>query len=203
MIYTWQKECLCICNKNTIYTSVQYDPDFCCLPVQYTAFHDAVSVDRNNLNQSLWKYCIYSKYLDRQQAWPHRPNNVDPDQMLQNAASVLGLHCLPLVQQTSTINKNGLIQIKERSDKVLNISGEYDRGWSGLSVLHAQSTLGKNFSRQQIDHIFLILPRKQILIFHANCLHQRQFAWNVKSCFLRKIRKISSICCLLNLPREW
>ena len=31
---------------------------------------------------------------------------------------------------------------------------------------------------------FLIFPRKQDLTFHANCLYWRQFAWNIKSCFL-------------------
>ena len=46
------------------------------------------------------------------------------------------------------------------------------------------------FSRRQIDDIFLIFPRKQDLTFHANCLLRRKFAWNVISCFLRKIRKI-------------
>ena len=45
-------------------------------------------------------------------------------------------------------------------------------------------------------------PGKQDLIFHANCLHQRQFAWNVMSYFLGKIRKISPICRLLNYPRQ-
>ena len=35
-----------------------------------------------------------------------------------------------------------------------------------------------------------IFPRKQDLTFHANCLHWIQFAWNAKSCFLWKIRKI-------------
>ena len=73
------------------------------------------------------------------------------------------------------------------------------------------------FSRWQIDNIFLIfprkqdltfhancllIPRKQDLIFHANCLLRRQFAWNVKSCFLGKIRKNISKCRLLKiLPR--
>ena len=46
------------------------------------------------------------------------------------------------------------------------------------------------FSGWQIDDIFLIFTRKQGLTFHANCLLRRQFAWNVKSCFLGKIRKI-------------
>ena len=31
-------------------------------------------------------------------------NNVDPDQMLQNAASGLGLHCLPYTQQYFSYN---------------------------------------------------------------------------------------------------
>ena len=29
---------------------------------------------------------------------------------------------------------------------------------------------------QQTDNIFLIFPRKKALVFHANCLHWRQFA---------------------------
>ena len=58
------------------------------------------------------------------------------------------------------------------------------------------STLGKIFSRRQIDDIFLIFPRKQDLTFQANCLLRRQFAWNVKSCFLGKIRKTKETICL-------
>ena len=42
------------------------------------------------------------------------------------------------------------------------------------------------FSWRQIGDIFLIFPSKQYLTFHANCLRWRQFAWNVKSCFLGK-----------------
>ena len=34
---------------------------------------------------------------------------------------------------------------------------------------------------------------KQDLTFHANCLHWRQCEWNVKSCFLGKIRKYFKI----------
>ena len=48
---------------------------------------------------------------------------------------------------------------------------------------------------------YFFFPRKQVLTFHANCLQWRQFAWNVKSCFLGKIRNVSSICHLLNYPR--
>ena len=48
---------------------------------------------------------------------------------------------------------------------------------------------------------FSYFPRKQALIFHANCLHWRQFAWNVKTCFLGKMRKNISICLLKISPR--
>ena len=44
---------------------------------------------------SLQEYHINCMYWDRQ-AWA---NSVDPDEMLQNAASHQGLNCLPLIQQ--------------------------------------------------------------------------------------------------------
>ena len=47
------------------------------------------------------------------------------------------------------------------------------------------------------DDKLIFFPRKKDLTFHANCLHWRQFAWNVKSYFLRKIRKNISKCRLL------
>ena len=62
--------------------------------------------------------------------------------------------------------------------------------WPQFNLYHS---LG-NFSRGQIGEIFLIFPRKQDLIFYANW---KQFAWNVKSCFLGKNKKNISICCLL------
>ena len=34
--------------------------------------------------------------------------------------------------------------------------------------------------------MFSYFARKQVLTFHANCLHWRRFVWNVKSCFLEK-----------------
>ena len=40
-------------------------------------------------------YRIYHMYSDRQ-AWA---NSIDPDETPQNAASYLGLHCSPLIQQ--------------------------------------------------------------------------------------------------------
>ena len=39
--------------------------------------------------------CIYPKYLD----WQTWANSVDPYQMLQNAAYIQGLPCLPLIKQ--------------------------------------------------------------------------------------------------------
>ena len=51
------------------------------------------------------------------------------------------------------------------------------------------STLDKIFSRQHFEIFFLIFFQKTNLTFHANCLQWRQFAWNVKSCLLGKIRK--------------
>ena len=64
------------------------------------------------------------------------------------------------------------------------------------------STLGKNFSRRHFKY-FSYFPRKQVLTFHANCLHWRQFAWNVKSFFMRKIRKYHQfvICCFFSPER--
>ena len=46
------------------------------------------------------------------------------------------------------------------------------------------------FSRRQIGHIFLIFSSKQDLTFYANCLDWKQFAWNVKTGFLRKLKEI-------------
>ena len=64
-----------------------------------------------------------------------------------------------------------------------------------LNVALNLSTLSKNFSRNfKIFFLFnLIFPRKRVLTLHANCFLWRQFACNVKTCFLRKIRKISSL----------
>ena len=59
------------------------------------------------------------------------------------------------------------------------------------------------FSRWQISDIFFIFPRKQDLQFHTNCLQWRKFAWNVKYCFLGKIRKIFQYVVYWKfLPRE-
>ena len=58
-------------------------------------------------------------------------------------------------------------------------------------------------SKNSFWNIFLIFPSKLAFIFHANCLLTRHFAWTVKVYFLGKIRKISSICRMLNLLWEW
>ena len=58
------------------------------------------------------------------------------------------------------------------------------------------STLGKIFSRWHIEIFFFFFFQKT----GFDILHWRQFAWNVKFCFLGKIRKISSVCHLLNMP---
>ena len=52
------------------------------------------------------------------------------------------------------------------------------------------------FSRRQINGIFLTFPGKQDLTFHAKCLQWRQFAWNAKSCFPGKVRKIMGTICM-------
>ena len=52
--------------------------------------------------------------------------------------------------------------------------------------------------------IFLNLLSKHIWMFNANCLLRRQFARNVKACFLGKIRKFISKCLLLKFyPESW
>ena len=53
--------------------------------------------------------------------WQARANSVDPDQMLQNAASDLGLHCLPFpaVCYTSTGSKMDLLKFWNNYGKVL------------------------------------------------------------------------------------
>ena len=53
--------------------------------------------------------------------------------------------------------------------------------------------LGKIFSRRHVEiHFFLFFfyfSQKTNMTLHADCLQRRQFAWNVKFCFLGKIRK--------------
>ena len=46
-----------------------------------------------------------------------------------------------------------------------------------------------DFQQTTFWNSFLIFPPKKDLTFPANCLLCKQLAWNVKSCFLGKIRK--------------
>ena len=57
-------------------------------------------------------YLIYHMYLERQAY----ANSVDPDEMPQNVASHLDLHCLLLIQQylDTTLGSIILVQILER-----------------------------------------------------------------------------------------
>ena len=41
-----------------------------------------------------------------------------------------------------------------------------------------------------LNFFFLIIQRKQVLVFHVNCVPSRHFTWNIKTCFLWKIKKI-------------
>ena len=63
------------------------------------------------------------------------------------------------------------------------------------------TTLLPNSADDKLVIVSLIFPRKQGLTFHANCLQWRQFAWPVKTFFLRKIRKIFQSHLLKILPR--
>ena len=56
--------------------------------------------------------------------------------------------------------------------------------WSSCQML---SSLGKIFSRQHIKIFFLFFPENRF--WHFMLQNLRQFAWNVKSCFLGKLRK--------------
>ena len=57
-----------------------------------------------------------------------------------------------------------------------------------LSGLFQKTTNWQYFS--------VFFPRKQDLTFPVNCVHERYFAWNVKSCFLGKTKKNISVCIL-------
>ena len=64
------------------------------------------------------------------------------------------------------------------------------------------SMLGKTSRRHVLR--FKIVYRQSILIFHSSCLLRGHFSWTFNAYFLGKIRKkTSSICRLLNRPREW
>ena len=68
------------------------------------------------------------------------------------------------------------------------------------SLLLTITTLWANLKDDKLV-IFLIFSRKQNLTFRANCIHWRQCAWNVKSCFLEKKKKYFKMSSAENLPR--
>ena len=94
----------------------------------------------------------------------------------------------PLIMRLSTCKKSKLSHELYTVRLRLNCTKQSCLKICIFSFFNLYHSLGI-FSRRQIDDIFLIFPRKQDLTFHANCLLRRQFAWNVLSCFLRKIRK--------------
>ena len=48
------------------------------------------------------------------------------------------------------------------------------------------TTFWANLADDKLMIVFLFSPRNQDLTFLPNCLHWKQFTWNVKSCFLWK-----------------
>ena len=74
--------------------------------------------------------------------------------------------------------------------------------------LDERLALWVNFSADiLIFFSFLIFPGKQDLTIHANYLHKRHFAWNVKSCFLKIIIIIINYCqyadCWISQESGW
>ena len=64
--------------------------------------------------------------------------------------------------------------------------------WTYYKYGYGLALLAKFSADNILKYFFLIFPWKQVLTFYANCLQWRQFAWNVKTCFLGKI----SMCLL-------
>ena len=58
---------------------------------------------------------------------------------------------------------------------------------------------GKKFCKWHFKYFFLFFWGNRIWHFFL----RGQFAWSYRSYFLEKIRKISSVCNLLNLPIAW
>ena len=58
-------------------------------------------------------------------------------------------------------------------------------------------------SADDILNLFSYFSQTQNLNVHANCLHCRQFAWNVKTCFLGKNRKIVWYVICWNFYKEY
>ena len=93
---------------------------------------------------------------------------------------------ISIIEKYSDLNMNGVTTCVRRKNIFTGVRSSEIRSDILFNLYHSLGI----FSRRHIDDIFLIFPRKQDLTFHANCLLRRQFAWNVKSCSLGKIRKI-------------
>ena len=80
--------------------------------------------------------------------------------------------------------------------------------FSGKNTKIFQDVVAENFTQRTKVNLYHSLgkfSRPHIYTgfdIHANCLHWRQFAWNVKSCFLGKIQKYFKMSLLKILPRE-
>ena len=116
---------------------------------------------------------IYCKTFKR--LYTNRSANI-----VQNALATLW--CLKRVKHVGNMRPRWMTW----TDIVLKAHNSFSGIVWAINLYHSLGI----FSRRQNDVLFLIFPRKQDLTFHANCLLRRQFAWNVKSCFLGKIRKI-------------
>ena len=53
----------------------------------------------------------------------------------------------------------------------------------------ADDVFSEKKKKKKKKKFFFFFQRKQVLIFHVNRLLGRQFTWNVKTCFLWKIKK--------------
>ena len=143
-------------------------------------------------------------------------NSVDPDETPRSAASHLGLYCLLRPVCLNTYGKYGKPWVKTKTRFCIStllatflcLYTQYSIIsriclWYWTKTFDMQAFLGtaqdkvltlkvpsKICSRRQLFLFFLIFQRKQVLIFHVNrLLLGRRFTWNIKTCFLWKIKK--------------
>ena len=146
----------------------------------------------NRCNYSTFRNTILLGPRNAKRLLEHMRN---PRSSCTSAQSDQGLH-YPLIESFDTTEFTKEEQCPDNTLRVRKIiciwvvctffEGTFSFDLAYFNLYHSLGI----FSRRQNDDIFLIFPRKQDLTFHANCLLRRQFAWNVKSCFLGKIRKI-------------
>ena len=74
-----------------------------------------------------------------------------------------------------------------------------NRNWS----INALESLYKTLKQMTILMIFFFIFRwKQVLIFHVNRLLGRRFTWNIKTCFLWKMKKCRLLQILFSALRD-